>query len=137
MNFFTFILRVLLGVMILSSCAARSMDDYYEEGQTVIRLLVIELEKIHSRQDAIKAASSIKNLFLELVNIMIAAEEFSRKNNRNDINDSIRRESIWSDRLREELNRVYSIEGVQEIIEKYQEQSLYRLDAFEKKRVLK
>jgi hypothetical protein len=38
-----------------------------------------------------------------------------------------------SEHLRRELNRIYGIEGGREIIEKCQEEALFRLDGFEKR----
>ncbi|MBA3957852.1 MAG: hypothetical protein H0X51_05615 [Parachlamydiaceae bacterium] len=84
-----------------------------------------ELKTIHHREDAVVAAPKLKHLFNDLVDVMLAAREQQKKSNSSD--ESRKHEFSFSDQLRAEMNRVYAIEGVREVIEKSQEEALHRL----------
>lgn len=119
-------------VFIASACSPNSLDDFREQGESVSRSLTNELRKIHSREDLLKAAPKLKRLFNELVNIMIAAQEFRLHHPALELTESKKEMENLSDQLREELNRVYSIDSAREVIEKCQEEALLKLDAFER-----
>jgi hypothetical protein len=96
-------------------------------------LLIAELKQIRSRDDLVEHAPRLQELFNSLVDVIIKAQEFKDKHpEESDL--SINKESMESDQLRIELNRVLHMEGGREVIEKAQEAALNRLDAFEKAR---
>lgn len=118
----------------ITSCSPRSIEDFQEEGEGIIRSLIQELKAIHTREELLVAQGKLQQQFERLVSTMIAAEEFNFSSPESDKgSNSINHE--LSDQLRVELNRLYRLEGGRQIIEKYQEKALYRLDAFQKQHV--
>ncbi len=110
----------------LISCGPRSLDDFQEEGEGVIRSLVQELKSIHKRDQLLAACPKLQRYFDRLAMIMIEAEEYQKKhgekeNGQNQLNHEL------SDQLRVELNRIYEIEGGRQIMEKCQEKGLHLL----------
>ena len=99
----------------------------------ISKKLSTELSHIHTREDLVTSSSKLKRQFDELVDTIIAAREYQQKHSDIDMQDISRSNHLASDALREELNRVYRIEGCRQIIEKCQENALNRLDAFEKR----
>lgn len=118
----------------LSGCGSRSLEDFQEEGEGVVRSLIQEFKSIHTRQDLIRSSMVLQKLFDRLVTVMIAAEEFSLSKCEKGDEFDLEINYELNDQLRIELSRLYRLEGGRQIIEKSQEKALYRLDAFEKKR---
>lgn len=119
---------------VLFSCSSQSIDDFREEGEAVTNSLIQEFKKIHTRSELIDAKPKLQNLFNDLVGIMIAAQDFRTKHPEAEAPQISKQGQIYSDQLRAEMNRVYSsIEGSREIVEKYQEPALHRLDAYAKR----
>jgi hypothetical protein len=119
--------------MTLVSCGPRSLNEFEEEGEGVIRSLIQELQVIHTREQLLAESGNLQKQFDRLVNIMIAAEEYVISHPDLDRVEFSRHNHELSDRLRIELNRLYRVEGGCQIIEKCQEKALHRLDAFKKK----
>lgn len=132
-SFFSKMLLAFFVLLVAASCGPSSLDDFQEEGEGVMRSLIQDLKKIHKREELIAASSKLEKRFDHLVSIMIAAEEFTFSHPEIDKRRSGAFEHDLSDRLRVELNRLYRLEGGRQIIEKCQEKSLHRLDAFEKR----
>jgi hypothetical protein len=106
------------------------LQDYRAEGEETLRLLVQELHTIHTRQQLIAASSTLKQLFQELVEVMIAAEEYRDKHSQEEELFS-GESSRYSNLLFMELNRIYQIEeGMRELVEKCQQDALNRLDGY-------
>lgn len=124
---------IIVGLLIAVSCGPRSLDDFQEEGEGIIRSLIQELKAIHTRDQLLTASSKLQRQFDRLVAIIIAAEEFSLSQPRLEKGEEMRYNHELSDELRVELNRLYRLEGGRQMIEKCQEQALNRLDAFEKR----
>lgn len=125
---------LLFMILVVTSCGPRSLDDFEEEGEGVVRSLLQDLKAIRSREQLLAAAGKLQRQFDRLVSIMIAAEEFCILHSV-DKEGFVRLNHDLSDQLRVELNRLYRLEGGRQIIEKCQEKGLLRLDAFEKKRL--
>lgn len=129
----------LLGILflfcIVTSCGPRSLDDFEEEGEGIVRSLIQELEMIQSREQLLVNSTLLQRHFDRLVNTMIAAEEWISSHPEQCKMRGIPPNHELSDLLRIELNRLYCLEGGRQIIEKCQEKALHRLDAFEQKRL--
>lgn len=123
------ILSILL--MLTTSCGNRSLDDFQEEGEGVIRSLIQELKEIHTRQELIAASGSLQKRFDHLVSIMISAEEFLASHPERAKEGTVLNHEL-SDQLRIELNRLYRLEGGRQIIEKCQEKGLLRMESTKK-----
>ena len=126
-------LLMLLVILLLTGCGARSLDDFEEEGEGVIRSLVQELQAIHTREQLLAATGIIRRHFDRLVDIMIAAQEYRKSHPEIDKNELLGANHELSDQLRIELNRLYKLEGGIQIIEKCQEKGLHKLDSYKRK----
>jgi hypothetical protein len=119
-------------LFLLASCGSRSLDDFEEEGEGVMRSLIQEMQSIRTRDQLLASTIRLKRHFDRLIDIMIAAEESLYAHPEIDRGEFGGPNHELSDKLRIELNRLYRIEGGRKIIEKCQEKALHRLDAFEK-----
>lgn len=127
------VFRILL-FFLLTGCGPQSLEDFKQEGQDILLSLVNELESIHTRDELLKAAPKLKDLFNKFVKITISAARLREKHHL-DYLEFTKQDHELSEKLRMELNRLYQLEGGRDIIEKAQEEALHRLDAFEKKKM--
>jgi len=121
---------------LLTGCGPRSLQDFADEGENVTLQLIQELEPLQSREELLTAAPRIKQLFEQLVTLIISAKEFREKHPKAESIALSERNHELSEQLRFELNRIYKIDEGREIIEKCQNEALNRLDAFTKKKLL-
>ena len=115
-------------LLLCVGCSPQSQDDFIHAGESVCRALVEELQEIETRQDLLKRAPHLNQLFEELVDLMISA----RKAQAEEAFDPRSEGSPIAEVLQAELKRIYQIEGGRELIEKAQKEPLLRLDAFER-----
>lgn len=121
---FLFVLSSLLSLL---ACSRNSLEDFKEEAKGITRTISETLRQIHTREELIKQAPRLKKLFNDLTDIIIASNEFQKKHPKEDRPALNAEDRLQSDILREELNRIYRLEGGREIIEKTQEEALHRL----------
>ncbi len=114
------------------SCGARSQEDFQQEGQRIAKELANELQRIRTRDELVAAAPSLTRRFDELVDVMIAARQYQQQHAWEEVPELSSDGVQLNVRLQIELQRVFNLDGGRELIEKYQEASLNRLDAFEK-----
>lgn len=105
-----------------TGCGHRSLDDFHEEGEGVIRALIQDLRLVQTRDDLIASSSKIQRHFEKLAYIMVEAEAFCSLCPEKEKGGCLNHE--LSDRLRIELNRLYSLEGGCQVIERIQERAL-------------
>jgi hypothetical protein len=117
----------------LAGCGPHSLEDFREEGEKITKVLIVELQKIHTREQLIKNGPLLQKLFNELTTLMIAAREYREKYQEVESLEFTSKNHELSEQLRKELNRLYQLEGGRELIEKYQQEALYRLDLAQKK----
>lgn len=117
----------------IGGCSPSSLDEYREEGSEKIVQLIKELKAVHTREQLAAASPRLKRLFNDLIDVMIAARQFHEKHPEADLSEPTPRTLSLSYQLRQEIERLYEIDGCREIIEKCQEEALFRLDTFEKK----
>jgi len=126
--------RMGLVLILLAGCGPSSSEDFKEQGKTLSRHLLAELQSIHSRDELTKATPRFQMIFDEMVSVMIATREFAEKHPKSEMTELNDEDHHQSEELRFELNRIYKIDGCREIIEKSQRQPLQRLDIYEKRR---
>ncbi|MBA3722141.1 MAG: hypothetical protein H0W88_07060 [Parachlamydiaceae bacterium] len=95
--------------------------------------MIKELNSIQNREDLLKALPKVQQQCNELVDVMIAAQEFKEKNPMLQNLQLTQENHELNDQLRMALNHVYKLEGGREFIENCQEQSLHRLEMAERK----
>jgi hypothetical protein len=134
---FQFIIIFTLISLIANGCHSRSLKDFRQESEEITHSLIDQLHQIQNRDQLLASRVRLKRLFNELVNVMIASEEYRQTQFSKDIPPLSDNNHLLSDQLYQELNRIYAIDGCRQIIEKCQEEALNRLDAYEKKRAKK
>jgi hypothetical protein len=120
----------LLPLFLMAACSPNSLDDFRHEGESQSRALLLDLKKIESREQLIQSEPKLKRHFEELIALMIEARTFQQKHP-DDLSSS-EGQSRSDQELREELRRIYEMEGGREIVERAQQDALVRLDAFER-----
>lgn len=100
------------------------------ESHGIIRAIVSELQQIHTREELLKSSPKLKKQLNRLVESMIKARTLQLQSQ---VNESQFERHPLCDVLRNELNRVYKLDGGREIIENCQKDALDRLDQFEQK----
>lgn len=128
LKFFYYIIFLVSISSLLISCSSRTLDDYRDEGEGIVRALTAELKKIRTRDDLLVHAPRLKQLFGSLVDIIIEAESYKKAHPEAELVSHHKRDQSASDQLRIELNRVLHLEGGREVIEKVQEEALRRLE---------
>jgi hypothetical protein len=119
-------------LLVLSACSPNSIEDFHHEGQTCSRALILDLQKIHTREELALAAPLLKKHFETLVDLMMRARAFQESHPEESLALPFASETMVSDELEEELRRIYKIEGGREIVERTQQEALVHLDAFER-----
>lgn len=117
----------------LISCGSHTLQDFREEGERITQEIIDELQQIYSREDLISSEASLELLFNKLASVMIRARECKDKYPSEETLSFSEKNRQQSERLRNELNRIYLFDGAREIIERCQEDGLNRLDACEKR----
>jgi hypothetical protein len=126
---FAFLLSLLMVPIV--SCSSQSLEDFKKEGDAISRSLTAELKQIRSRDDLLVHSRKLQQLFNELVDVIIRAQEYKKKHPNAELEQGNKKEHLISDQLRFELNRVLNMEGGREVLEKAQGAALNRLDAYE------
>lgn len=98
-----------------------------------MKALVNELTPLKTAADLVKKQKKIKRLYTDLADLAIKARLFQEKHP-----DSISCERHTLDdnlayALRKQLERIYQIEGGQELMEEAQKEAIEHLDEFESK----
>lgn len=110
-------------------CTPQSLDDFRNEGESVARFLVNDLQQIQSYDDLLAAAPRLKKRFSRLVDLMIQAKTYTLKNPFEGFETQAVEMQI-SERLLCEVERIYAIDNCRELMESLQRDSLHRLDDF-------
>ena len=122
----------LLLLLCLFGCSPTSLDDFRNQGQSVTRSLIQDLRLIQAREDLAKLEPILKKRFEALVFIMIEAREFQINNPEAIFSEPSALDMDLNEELKQELERVWKVEGGREMIERAQREAMLRLDGFEK-----
>ncbi|MBX9924709.1 MAG: hypothetical protein K2Y01_11440 [Rhabdochlamydiaceae bacterium] len=118
--------------LVLAGCQPTSLEDFQWEGSSYARILLKDLQKIESREDLSKIEPLLKKDFHKIVDVIIQARAFQQKNPEAEISfQNIN--PVLNASLREELKRVYEIEGGRECVERVQREAMLKLDAKERR----
>lgn len=120
MQFFSLLLT-----LILAGCSLSSLEDFHHEGESRCRKLVKELQQIKTSEELLQAEGVLKKHFESLVGLMLEAKQFQRDHE--DAESMSGMQNIVSQVLKEELQRIYAIEGGRVVIERAQHEALVRL----------
>jgi len=114
----------LLLLIFVVGCNPSTLSEWRVEGVSIVRDLVEELESVKTLKDLEGKKFSIKKKYNKLVHVMIEAEKYDEDQS------DLRPESFYSDALRQQYLRIYSIEGGRELLFEIQNESLHKLDLF-------
>lgn len=117
-------MRWFLIALWLVSCAPTSMEEFRQEGESIVLSLIQCLEKIETPADLKAESPRLKKKFAELADLMAAAKKCQLKTPKK---DALEPNLEISDSLKAEFVRIYRIEGCQEIMEEIQRESLHSL----------
>jgi hypothetical protein len=92
-----------------------------------------ELKEIETLEQLLGSETRLKKKFETLVALMIDASRFQDKHLESE--EAPSEELAVSLALKEELQRVYLIEGGREVIERAEQEALVKLDAYERSRL--
>lgn len=121
---------LILPLLFLFGCSPHSLEDYQFQGEALCRTMVVELQKIHTRDELSAALPELKRQFSAFVNLMIEAKEFQLKHPEQEGIDPAYYEHEYAEGLKDELARLCKLEGGRELIEKAQREALIRLSVF-------
>lgn len=128
--YYIFIL-IAVNCFCLSGCSSSSLEGFHDKGVEITCTLIDELENIQSRDDLLAAAPRLKQLFLMLVKTSIAAQDYQEKQAYLEQVELTQSDHIRSEKIRQQLQRIYRIEGCREIMEKSQQDALNLLDSYQ------
>jgi hypothetical protein len=103
-------------------CGSPTLEDYREEGQSVLRSIIHDLHTIKTKQDLVNAVPKLNQQFNRLVDIMLEAEHLRTPET------PVKNDFYVSDELRTELLRIYQLPDGRELIEQCQAGALIRLE---------
>lgn len=120
--------KFFIALLMLLGCNPSSYEDFQFEGDGHCRRMLTILRSIQDRQQLLQALPLLKQHFEDLADLIIAARKFQQS--RLEAKDFY--PSFYSVALKEELKRLYQMEGGREMIEKAQKQACLRLGVLEK-----
>lgn len=114
---------------LLTNCSPDSLVDYRSEEEARCHALCKTLKEIQYPQDLALKAPSVKSHFEKIVDVILLARAY-QINHPDEVVEPI--DPIFQQALKDELMRVYQLEGGREMVEKAAHEALIRLDAREK-----
>lgn len=114
--------------LLLLGCTPSSYEDFQFEGDAHCRKMLNTLKCIQDRQQLLQSQPILRQHFEDLVDLMIEARKFQQRS----LEAKEFYPSFYSIALKEELKRLYKIEGGREIIERTQKQAFLRLGVVER-----
>lgn len=124
---------LLLILIILTGCAAKSPDTFKSKARGINRELLQTAAEVEDLDQLMRALPTFSRLFNRLVDVMIQARKWQIKHKKGwELDEEDRYLSL---QLAQEFARLYQIPTARAFIEKCQQSALERLDAFEKKQL--
>lgn len=116
--------------MILCGCSHECPDSFKEESGGTIRAFIEELSTVKTSSDLLKKQKKVRKFYEALADQAIRAKKWAEKHPGSVSCDEHSLDDNLSEILQKELERIYTIEGAQEIMEEAQKESIERLDEF-------
>ncbi len=117
------------------ACSPNSSQEFQKAGEEQCLSLLKILQSIETSDQLLSAEPVLKNKFESLVALMIESSRFQQEHPDEWQSESVSEVSFVSTSLKEELSRIYLIEGGREVIERAELESLVKLDAYERSRL--
>lgn len=113
-------LRLSILLILMAGCAPTSQEELRSEGEEACRVFIQDLQKIHTKEEAIKHYKSIKKRYYKIASLMADLREMHDEEGEYEVN----RNPELSNKLFQELSRLYEIPGIREIFEKAQREAI-------------
>lgn len=117
-------------LVLFTACSPSSHKDFVQEADGVCKKLIQDLKEIERSQDLARMEKRLARDFDLLINVIIDARKHQLENPEDFMQDII--ECDHAESFKNELRRVYNLEGGREFIEKVEREPVARLDRFEK-----
>lgn len=127
-------MKYIIILFLASSCAISSTKDYQVQGRSAVKKLTFQLQKIQDPKSLIDSKSGLKKRYNELTKVLIKFQAFVEKHPEIEVEPSADL-MLASVDLKEELLRVYQIEGAIDIIIECQKDALLTLSLFEQSQI--
>lgn len=114
-------------IFLLTSCSQSGYEDYRSRGQAIVKSLVKELKSIRTRDDLLIGSKKLFPLFIKLADVVEEAQEMRKNHPELEIPEFSAQESLQSDELKAEFQRVILIDGGAEVLQECQKAALDRL----------
>ena len=126
-----FLCKIALILLLMTGvgCTTSQLEKSQKQVLKEISKLSLVLESVHTKEELIQRESDIRKISLQLAEGMISLRKLSFANE--NVKGLI--DKRCGMKLKEELNRIYQINGCQEIYEDMTQDALYLLDAFDQK----
>ncbi|MCX6995372.1 MAG: hypothetical protein NTY13_06170 [Chlamydiae bacterium] len=95
-----------------------------------MRSFIEELIPVKTSADLKKRQKKIRKLYIDLSDIAINAKKWADKETRISVCDDHFYDESLNELLKKELERIYKIEGAQELMEEFQREAIERLGEF-------
>ncbi|MBI2742487.1 MAG: hypothetical protein HYX48_01040 [Chlamydiales bacterium] len=118
---------IFLLVLIVAGCSPNSLEDYQFQGEALCRVIVLDLQKVHTREELNKALPRLTEQFNTLAKLIIEAKEYQAAHPGEAGIDPAYYEHEYAEGLKDELARICQLEGGRELIEKAQREALILL----------
>ena len=115
--------RSLVFLLLLSSCALSSVEDFRKEGALKAQALTEELRQIQTRSELQAAAPRLRRRFCEFADLLLEAREFLSSQP----NASPLFPTAEGDELFAELSRLYELPEGRELMESIQLDALKKI----------
>lgn len=111
-------------ILFLTACSSESPHTLREEGVSKTRSLISVFRKIRTREQLLDHTEEITRYLKEFASVMQTAEIYYVTHPEETIPPLSKQEQELSDELKMHLNRLFRLDGCQEVIEKCQRGAL-------------
>lgn len=116
--------KFIVACLLFLSCTPSSYDGFYREGEALAYAIAKDLEKVETLEDLRRIEERLKKKFDKLTDLMIAFERF----NQGMVGQiATGKNTFTSDKLKFQMERIYSMEGGKEAFESIAQESLQKI----------
>lgn len=111
----------LILISLLASCSPSSPEGTRKKGEQIVGQLISQLQAIDSREELLHALPQLRKSFLELADLAVEGHACSEEETLPPPNPRL------NEQLRQELVRIYALEGGRQMVEEAERDALNQL----------
>lgn len=115
---------VLLSLLLFSACSSSSIEELKDETNALVLEMIDEMKTIKTKEDLLAKEKPLTEQFLKLADLMIRASALKQE-------EKDEKTIPSNDKLKKEIERLYTIDGGTLILESYQSEALKKLEKAE------